>query len=86
MEEFLDEVFVMTPVSNVDLQKRFPVVQIDSMFQRASVCHSSAQNEDLESLSVDWERVKIVHANSTLLLGILQGHSKNHPFLNIWNL
>ena len=28
----------MTQVSNVDLQKRFPVIQVDSMFQEASVC------------------------------------------------
>ena len=34
----LDLVFVMTRVSNVDLEKRFRVVQMDSMFQVASVC------------------------------------------------
>ena len=53
IDEFLDALFVMTQVSNVDLQKRFPVIQIDSMCQVASVCRSLAQREDLESLQVD---------------------------------
>ena len=66
----------MTRVSNVDLQKRFPVIQVDSMFQVASVCRSSAQIADLKSLLVDWERVKNVHKNSTLIRGILQSHQK----------
>ena len=39
MDEFLEKVFAMT---RVDLQKRFPVVQVDSMFQVATVCRSSA--------------------------------------------
>ena len=42
IDEFLDKVFVMTRMSNVDLQKRFPVVQIDSMCQVASVCRRLA--------------------------------------------
>ena len=66
-DEFLDRVFVMTQVSNVDLpKKRFPVVQVDSMCQVASICRSLAKRVDLESLLVDWKRVKIVHKNSTL--------------------
>ena len=32
MDATLDKVFVMTRASNVDLQKRFPAIQIDSMF------------------------------------------------------
>ena len=35
IDEFLDGVFVMTQVSNVDLQKRFPVILMDSMCQVA---------------------------------------------------
>ena len=49
----------MTRASNVDLQKRFPVVQVDSTFQIASVCRNSAQIAELESLLVDWERVNV---------------------------
>ena len=33
MVEFLDEVIATTRASSVDLQKHFPVVQVDSMFQ-----------------------------------------------------
>ena len=58
MDEFLDKVFVMTRTSSVDLQKRFPVIQVDSMFQVASVCRRSAKIADFEPLLVDWERVK----------------------------
>ena len=58
MDDSLDKVFVMTRVLNVDLQKRFPVVQMDSMFQVASVCRCPAEIEDLKSLLVDWERVE----------------------------
>ena len=43
IDEFHDEVFVMTYVSNVDLQKPFPVIQMmGSMCQVASVCRSLA--------------------------------------------
>ena len=45
--------FVMTQVSNVDLQTRFPVIQIDSMCQVASICRSLALSVVLESLLVD---------------------------------
>ena len=75
--------FVMTRASSVDLQKRFPVVQVDSMFQVASVCRSSAKIAYLESLLVDWERVKMFHYSLTLLRGILQSHSNNSSFLVI---
>ena len=57
IDEFLDGLFVMTQVSDVDLQKRFPVIQIDSMCQVASVCRSLAWRVDLESLQVYWKRV-----------------------------
>ena len=67
-DEFLDRMFVMTQVSNVDLQKRFPVIQIDSMCQVASICRSLAWSVDLESLLFDWKRVKMFHYNSTPLL------------------
>ena len=40
IDEFLDELFVLTQVSNVDLEKRFLVVPKDSMCQVASVCRS----------------------------------------------
>ena len=70
----------MTRASNVDVQKRFPVVQVDPMFQVASVRRSSAQIADLEFLLVDWESVNFVHCNSTLLRGILQSHSNNSSF------
>ena len=82
MDEFLDKVFAMTRVSNVDLQKRFPVVQVDSMFQVASVCRRLGTDHGLElkSLLVDWERAKFVHHNSTLLRAILQSHSNNSSF------
>ena len=63
VDEFRERVFVMTQVSNVELQKSFPVIQIDSMCQVASVCRSWAQHVDLESLLVDWERVNIFHYN-----------------------
>ena len=63
--------------------KRFPVVQMDSTFQVASVCSGSAWIADLKSLLVDWERVKVFHHNSTLLLGILQSHLNNSSFLVI---
>ena len=62
-------VFAMTSALNVDLEKRF--------LQVASVCRNSALIEDLESLLVDWERVKNLHYNLTLLRGILQSDSKN---------
>ena len=51
-DEFLNKVFVTTHVSNVDLQKRFPVVQINSMCHVPSVCRSLAQSADLESLLI----------------------------------
>ena len=42
----------------IDYQKRFPVVQINSMYQVASVCRGSGWNENLASFLVDWERVE----------------------------
>ena len=83
MDDSVDKVFAMTQASNVGVQKRFPVVQMDSMFQVASVCRSSAEIADLKSLLVDWERVNNFHCNSTLLRGILQSHSNNSSFLVI---
>ena len=44
-------------------------------------CRSLARCADLESLLVDWERVKFVHCNWTLRLRILQGHSNNSSYL-----
>ena len=81
MDEFLDIVFVMTQMSIVVLQRRFPVIQVDPMFQVGSVCRGFAQIANLESLLVDWERVNIFHFDSTLLLEILQSHLKNSSFL-----
>ena len=84
MCESLDKLFVMTRASNVDFQKRFPVVQMDSMFQGASACRSSAQIADFESLLVDWEREKTFHYNSIPLpekfSGIIQ---IIHPLLQL---
>ena len=42
VDESIDKVFAMPRASNVDLQKRFPVVEMNFMFQVASVCRSSA--------------------------------------------
>ena len=39
---------VMNPTCGVDCQKRFPVVQTNSMCQVASVCRTLAWNVDLE--------------------------------------
>ena len=69
IDEFLDGLFVMTQVSDVDLQKRFPVIQIDSMCQVASVCRSLAWRVDLESLHC--KRLNMFHHNSTLLREII---------------
>ena len=71
----------MTRMSNVYLQKRFPVIQIESMCRVAGVCRNLAQSVDLESLLVDWERVKLFRYNSTLLLGNLLNHSNNSSYL-----
>ena len=82
MDEFLDEVLVMTRASNVDLQKkRFPVVQMDSLFQVASVCRSSAQIADLESLLVDWERVKMFTRIRPCIVEFSRVIQIIHPFL-----
>ena len=83
MDEFLDQVFAMTRGSNVHLQKRFLVVLVDSTFQVASVCRSSAKIANLKSLLVTWRRVKFVHKNWALLRGILQSHSNNSSSLVI---
>ena len=47
-EEFLEKVSVMNRTMGVDCQKRFPVVQTNSMYQVASVFRGLAQSEDLE--------------------------------------
>ena len=73
---------MLTQVSDVNLQKRFPVIQIDSMCQVASVCGNEAYRVDLESLQVDWKRVKTCfHCNSTPLLEIILIFSKNSSVL-----
>ena len=41
----------------------------------------SAQNENSESLLVDWERKTISHCDSIPLLEILLNHSQNSPVL-----
>ena len=65
-EEFLDKVSVMTQMSTVDLQERFPVSQTDSMYQMACFGRGSKKIEDLERLLVDWERQNFFHCNSIL--------------------
>ena len=50
------------------------------MSQVAGVCRSLAWSVDLKPLLVDWERVKVVHFNTTLLLVILQSQTNNSSF------
>ena len=47
MDEFLE----MTQMSIVDLQQRFPAIQVDPMFQVGSVSRGFAQIADLEFLA-----------------------------------
>ena len=54
--EFLDDDLGMNQKKKIDYQSRFPVIQMYSMCQVASVCRGSAWNENLESLQVDWKR------------------------------
>ena len=56
----------------IDLQKRSPVLQIDSMYQTATFCPGWATNENLESSQVDWKRETIFHKNFIQHPGILQ--------------
>ena len=50
-------------------------------YQVATFCRGSAQNENSESLLVDWERKTISHCDSIPLLEILLNHSQNSPVL-----
>ena len=81
MDEFPDEVFAMTRASNVDVQKRFPVVQVDSMFQVASVRRSSAQITDLGFLLVDWETVIFSTTIRLYFVAFSRVIQIIHPFL-----
>ena len=45
----------MNRTQDVDCQKRFNVIQTNSMYQVANVCLGLAWIEDLERLLVDWE-------------------------------
>ena len=44
-------------------KKRFPVIQIDSMYQMSSVCRGWPKNENSESSQVDWKRETTFHYN-----------------------
>ena len=75
--EFFEVDLGMNQMWKIDHQKRFPVVQMHSMCQVASVCRGSAKNENLKSLLVEWEREKASHCDSIPLLEILHNRSQN---------
>ena len=55
-------------------QKRFLVIQTDSMCQAAIFCRGWAWNENSESLQVDWKRESTFHCNLIPHLENIQNH------------
>ena len=59
--EFVEDDLWVNQLQKIDYQKRFPVVQIDSMYQAAIFCRGQVWNFNSEPLQVDWKRETTFH-------------------------